>query len=158
ERDPSHAQSVPTGAAPAPKRHPGKHLKPAPVGTIARSEVSPLAQCGTTARPQIDLLPVAYRAGEAARTSPLAPPSYLLKLSINSPASFLAAASYAALSPQVSRGHKISAGTPGQVVGTSTPNTGSRLVLALASAPLWIASRIPRVWASLIRLPTPWPP
>ena len=58
----------------------------------------------------------------------------------------------------MSRGHRISDGTPGQSVTTSKPNTGSRWVFAPASAPPWIASRMARVWASLIRLPTPYPP
>src|SRR5262245_1890445 len=47
---------------------------------------------------------------------------------------------------------------PGHDVTTSNPNTGSRLVLALESSPLWIASRMLRVLASLIRLPTPCAP
>src|SRR5262249_30713000 len=43
-------------------------------------------------------------------------------------------------------------------VTTSKPKTGSVFVLASARAPLLMASRMARVYASLIRLPTPWPP
>jgi hypothetical protein len=78
---------------------------------------------------------VIHAAGEAAYTSAPAPLSYFLKLSMNSPASFFAEASYVVLSFQVSRGHRISDGTPGQAVTTSKPNTGSRRVFADASAP-----------------------
>src|SRR5262249_8319353 len=96
--------------------------------------------------------------GDAARTSELAPLSYCLKLLMKRPASFLDAASYAFLSDQVSRGEKFSEGTPGHAVTTSKPKVGSRCVLALANAPLWTASRMARVWASLIRLPAPYAP
>src|SRR5262249_55140790 len=74
------------------------------------------------------------------------------------PASFLAVASKAALSAQVSRGHRISAGTPGQEATTSKPKTGSRRVRPPARLPLWIASTMARVWTSLIRLPVPCAP
>ena len=49
----------------------------------------------------------------------------VLKFSANMPASFLAWASYAALSFQVFRGLRISAGTPGHSVGTARPKRGS---------------------------------
>ena len=55
--------------------------------------------------------------GPAWRTSELTWSAKVLKFSANMPASFLAWASYAALSLQVFRGVRISAGTPGHSAG-----------------------------------------
>src|SRR5262249_2671766 len=53
---------------------------------------------------------------------------------------------------------RISGGTFGHSATTAKPNTGSRCVLAVASAPVWMASMMARVLASLMRLPTPYAP
>ena len=55
----------------------------------------------------------------------------------------------------VSRGIKISGGTPGASVTTCRPKTGSVARGASFSAPEWIASMIARVCGRSIRLPTP---
>src|SRR5262245_4278420 len=53
---------------------------------------------------------------------------------------------------------RISSGTPGQVVGTAKPNTGSRTVFDCANSSLWIAEIMARVSLSFMRAPTPYAP
>src|SRR5688572_14798245 len=76
----------------------------------------------------------------------------------NISASFFACASYAAPSLQVRRGFNTSVGTSVTSDGIAKPNTGSRSVLALSSAPPSAAATIFLVCDSFMRLPVPYAP
>src|SRR4051812_45808637 len=100
----------------------------------------------------------AQRCGPAFLIASAAPASNFLKLSTKNFASFFSTPSYACLSLHVSRGVRMLLGTFAHSLGTSKPKISFLYVLAFASEPSWMPSRIARVYRRLMRLPTPKPP
>src|SRR5262249_8710821 len=97
----------------------------------------------------------AHPFGPAWWTPSVAWAPYVAKFFWKRAASWRALASYSFGRRQVPLGWRISGGTPGHAVGTSTPKTGSGVVGTLAKLPLRAARTRARVCASLIQLP--WP-
>ena len=96
--------------------------------------------------------------GDEASTSLLHPSSYCWKFSVNICARRFATLSYLCLSDHVSRGCRISLGTPSHSKGTEKPKRSSSTNITSSKSPRSAAFNSARVQRILIRLDSPYPP
>ena len=96
--------------------------------------------------------------GDEAKTCWLHPSSYCWKFSLNICARRLATLSYLCLSDHVSRGWRISLGTPSHSRGTEKPNLSSSTNTTSSKSPRSAAFRRARVQRILILFDSPYPP